>query len=216
MAEVLKVPKFSERKLKSTLKTLNSFLPYPEQITEVPRILANAGVRYVVIEGLPSSKIDGVCFWLNRYSPVIAMSLRYDRIDNFWFVLRHEIEHVLRGDARETNLVDVRIDTELEGERTWQSDDLPEQEALANQAASDFCVPNNELEDFIARIGPLYSKAKIVNFAKRINCHPGLVVGQLHNRRELPYSHLRKLLVKVQNFVLETTLVDGWGYMPQL
>jgi len=34
--------------------------------------------------------------WLDDKSPVIALSMRFDRIDNFWFVLRHELEHVLR------------------------------------------------------------------------------------------------------------------------
>ena len=52
-------------------------------------------------EALPSSKIDGVCLWLDQHSPVIGMSLRFDRIDNFWFVLGHEIEHALKG-ARES------------------------------------------------------------------------------------------------------------------
>jgi len=41
------------------------------------------------------------------------MSLRHDRIDNFWFVLRHEIEHVLRQHGRSAAM----LDTELEGER---------------------------------------------------------------------------------------------------
>lgn len=215
LAELLRVPKFTEKKLVSALRTLQTFLPNPEQIREVPRVLADAGVRYVIVEGLPGSKIDGVCFWLNHYSPVVAMSLRYDRIDNYWFVLRHELEHVLRGDAKGAEIANVKPDSDL-GEGGILPDDLPEEEMKANQAAGNFCVSGQELENFIARIGPLYSRSNVMAFASRIKVHPGLVVGQLHNREALPYTHLRKLLAKVQRFATETALSDGWGHMPQL
>ena len=41
------------------------------------------------------------------------MTLRFDRIDNFWFVLRHEMEHAIRLHG----LIAAMLDTELEGER---------------------------------------------------------------------------------------------------
>jgi HTH-type transcriptional regulator/antitoxin HigA len=42
-----------------------------------------------------------MCLWLNDgTSPVIGMSLRFDRIDNFWFVLRHELEHVIQDTVK--------------------------------------------------------------------------------------------------------------------
>jgi HTH-type transcriptional regulator/antitoxin HigA len=62
-----------------------------------------------MVEALPGSKIDGVCFWLNEVSPVVAVSSRFDRIDNFWFVLRNELEHV----DRRHGLSAVMLDTEL-------------------------------------------------------------------------------------------------------
>ncbi len=68
----------------------------------MPRILAECGVRLIIVEGLPNAKIDGVCFWLDKVSPVIGLSLRFDQIDNFWFVIRHEIEHVLNKDGQDT------------------------------------------------------------------------------------------------------------------
>ena len=66
----------------------------------MPRIVSECGIRLAIVECLPNAKIDGVCFWLNKYSPVIGLSMRFDQIDNFWFVLRHEIEHVLRRDCQ--------------------------------------------------------------------------------------------------------------------
>jgi HTH-type transcriptional regulator/antitoxin HigA len=56
--------------------------------------LASAGVRLVFVEHLTGTRIDGGAMWLNDI-PVIALSLRYDRIDWFWFTLMHELSHVL-------------------------------------------------------------------------------------------------------------------------
>ena len=111
-------------------------------------------MRFVIVESLTAAKIDGVCFWLDDRSPVIGMTMRHDRIDNFWFVLRHECEHVLRGDGR----VDVALDTELEKERAGTGSDLTEQERLANEAAADFCVPTKTLKQFIARKDPIFTE----------------------------------------------------------
>jgi HTH-type transcriptional regulator / antitoxin HigA len=81
---------YSERKLREALSKLEQLLLAAEEIRHVPKFLADAGVHFVIIEFLPGAKIDGATFWLGE-SPAIAMSLRYDRIDNFWFVLLHEM-----------------------------------------------------------------------------------------------------------------------------
>jgi PAS domain S-box-containing protein len=56
----------------------------------------------------PDAKIDGVCLWLGN-SPVIGMSLQYDRIDHFWFVLRHEGEHVLQKHGQDDPIIDIDV-----------------------------------------------------------------------------------------------------------
>ena len=177
----------------------------------MPRILAECGVRFVLIERLPHGNIDGVCCWLDTKSPVIGLSLRRDKIDTFWFVLRHEIEHVLRGDG----LDDWMIDWDLEGERAGTGDDLPEEERLANRAAAEFCVPGDRLGSFLARKQPFYYERDVVAFAKLLNRHPGLIVGQMQFRLK-NYSYLTKYLVKVRSIVLPGAIADGWGQTPSL
>jgi len=76
---------------------------------KVPRILAEHGIRFLIVESLPSAKIDGVCFWLNDVSPVVALSMRFDRIDNFWFVLRHELEHVVQRHGLSKMMLDANL-----------------------------------------------------------------------------------------------------------
>src|SRR6266851_942340 len=100
IARSITVTEYSGKRLKAALHHLRRLLNEPEDTRHVAHILAECGVRFVLVEPLPQGKIDGACFWLDPGSPVIGMSLRYDRIDNFWFVLRHEIEHVLRGHGK--------------------------------------------------------------------------------------------------------------------
>jgi HTH-type transcriptional regulator/antitoxin HigA len=153
----------------------------PQEIRQVPNILAQAGVRFVLVEFVPGAKIDGAAFWMGDV-PVIAMSLRFDRINNFWFVLRHECEHILQKDGQ------VTIDVELT-EKVQRRDTLPPEEIRANAAAGEFLVPSVVLEDFISRVRPLYSERRILAFARHHGVHPGLVVGQLQYKEEVPYTH---------------------------
>src|SRR5262249_26134983 len=149
---------------------------------------------------------DGATFWLDEDLPVIAMSLRFDRVNNFWFVLRHELEHVLNEDGQ---VIDIELTEHLQRKTA-----LPPEEMRANDAASEFLVPKSELDGFITRVRPLYSEQRILLFAKRIGVHPGLVVGQLQFRDEIPYTHFHKHLVKVRDIITQTAITDGWGTVP--
>src|SRR6185295_18518779 len=102
-------------KLRGTLGQLRSLITDPESTGDVAEILAGAGVRFVVVEWLPGMKVDGVCTWLDDESPVIGLSTLHDRLDNFWFTLRHEIEHILRGHGKDEGIID-----NLEGENASQ------------------------------------------------------------------------------------------------
>jgi HTH-type transcriptional regulator / antitoxin HigA len=198
---------YSEDKLKSAIGKLRELLIAPEEIRQVPTILADAGIRFVIVEFLPGAKIDGAAFWIDDV-PVIAMSLRFDRVNNFWFVLRHEMEHILRRDG---TVIDVELTENLE-----RKTPVSLQEDRANLEAGDFLIPRYELESFITRVRPLYSEQRILLFAKRIGVHPGLVVGQLQYRNEVPYTHFHKHLVKIREIVTQTALTDGWGTVPPI
>jgi HTH-type transcriptional regulator/antitoxin HigA len=208
LAEAAHSSPYSEANLRKALSKLRALLVAPEELRRVPTILAEAGVRFVIVEFLPGAKIDGAAFWLND-TPVIALSIRFDRVNNFWFVLRHEIEHILNRDGQ------VSIDVELT-ERLQNKGELPPEEVRANIAAAEFLIPKSELDSFIVRVRPLYSEQRILLFAKRIGVHPGIVVGQLQHRDEVPYTHFHKHLVKVRDIVTQTALTDGWGTVPRI
>jgi len=208
LAEAAHSSPYSEPNLRKALVRLRALLVAPEELRQLPTILAEAGVRFVIVEFLPGAKIDGAAFWLND-TPVIALSIRFDRVNNFWFVLRHEIEHILNRDGQ------VTIDVELT-ERLQSKGALPPEEILANAAAAEFLIPKSELDSFIIRVRPLYSEQRILLFAKRIGVHPGIVVGQLQHRDEIPYTHFHKHLVKIREIVTQTALTDGWGTVPRI
>ncbi len=174
----------------------------PEEIRHVPRLLEEAGVRFVVVEGLPGARIDGVCLWLDSSTPVIALSLRLDRIDNFWFVLRHECAHVLHGHGKAAAI----IDNDLASDRQ----DVSEEERIADTEAANFCVAHEKMHSFFLRKNPYFSDADVKAFSKINRVHPGLVVGQIHNLTK-QYKILRQHLVGVRNFVTSASMADGWG-----
>lgn len=211
IAREISVPQYSKAALRDALRTLEELLVAPEETRHVPRILAECGVRFLIVEKLPQADIDGVCCWLDERSPVIGISTRRDKIDNFWFVLRHEIEHVLQQHGRDEAIIDTR----LEGDRAGTGSSLPEEERVANAAASNFCAPTAKMDSFMARKRPFYYERDVVAFARLLHRHPGLIVGQMQFRLK-NYSYLTKHLVRTRHFILPGAIVDGWDQMPSI
>ncbi|HEV7589229.1 MAG TPA: transcriptional regulator [Longimicrobium sp.] len=195
---------YSEQGLRDSLPRLQELLADPEYVRQVPAELAKCGVRFVVVEPLPDCRVDGVCFWREKpVSPVIGMSLRFDRIDYFWFVLRHEIEHVLRGE--------VSVDADLDPDAAPSAAGTPTQERAANEAAADFCLPGDHLDHFTAHVHPVDSEQRMVAFARSVGVHPGIVVGEMQKRTG-GHQRLRRHLVKVRDILTESATTDGYGH----
>jgi len=209
IAPAVQAAKFSEKSFDNALVRLATLQANPEDIRHVPRVLAEGGVRLLVIESLPKGAIDGACFWLDGSSPVIAMSMRYDRIDHFWYILLHECGHIYNRDALND---DPLIDLDLVGDKAVPLSEKSENEKNADLFAVEHLVEKREMENFITRTRPLYSKQKIKNFAARIKVHPAIVLGQLQHRGEVEWNHSREMLVKVRDILTSSALTDGWGH----
>jgi HTH-type transcriptional regulator / antitoxin HigA len=202
LAHAVQVGSFSKDKVDAALYQLALLTHEPREVRHVPRILSEAGIRFVIVEPLPESKIDGASFWLASDAPVVALSLRFGRIDSFWFTLLHEIGHIVNGDQS----VD---DDLLEAARSDSG--RPERERLADQFASENLIPQKQIEGFIARVRPVYSTRRILGFAETVHVHPGIVVGQLQHRREISWANFRGMLVSVREWVTGSAMTDGWG-----
>jgi HTH-type transcriptional regulator/antitoxin HigA len=141
IAEAMTVPAYSEKRLREAIPTLADLLLAPEEVRHVPRILADCGVRSSSSSTCRRPR-STACASGSTASPRARhrMSLRRDKIDNFWFVLRHEIEHVLQKHGRDVAIIDADMaEPGAEGGLPdGASAAASEEERLANAAAAEF------------------------------------------------------------------------------
>lgn len=94
--------------------------------------LKQSGIHLIIEPHLPKTYLDGAVSICGDGKPVVALTLRHDRLDNFWFSLMHELAHIaLHLDGTETWYID---DLEAEGsDKIEQEADALAQEALIPQ-----------------------------------------------------------------------------------
>jgi HTH-type transcriptional regulator / antitoxin HigA len=202
LATSLRVKPYSESALRAQIPALERLMTEPEEIRHLPRILAECGVRLVIVEPIPGSEIQGVCFWINENkSPVIGLTLKGDQIDKFWFDFWHEIEHVLNGDGKEEIVID-----DFDESKPAAS----ESEANANRKAAEHCVPQARMRDFILRHTPMFSEKTMLGFSKLMKRHPGIVAGQIQ-RRTGRWDLFKKHQPRIRHIITQTALTDGYG-----
>ena len=206
LARIIDTPDYSKGRLIGELPRLRSHMREAGSVQFVPAILESCGVRLVIVESLKGAKICGATCWLSKDRPVIGLTTRYDRIDNFWFVLRHEIEHVLRGHGFEKPKFDGERELNIDG-------DIEEEELIANQASLEFGIPSDAFDKFINTYKSRVTRADIVEFAKEQKVHPGIVLGRVQNHLE-SWNRFNDLNEKIRRILLLNTVYDGWGVIP--
>ena len=141
-------------------------------------LLAKHGIALVVVQHLPKTYLDGAALCLGDGRPVIGLTLRYDRIDNFWFCLLHELAHVGRhidtdeGDAFVDDQTLRNVEGRQEDPREEQADDWAE-EAL---------VPSAIWEASAVREHP--TPAAVMNLARALQIHPAIIAGKIRYERK--------------------------------
>lgn len=177
------------------LTHLKKLLKLAENVSKTVDLLAEYGIRLVFVEKLKSSKIDGACFWLSDAEPVIAMSLRFDRIDNFWYVLRHELHHVSKNDGKTNvgNQVSMR------------------QEQDADEAYVRFIDPEQSIADYLRSNTASYDG--VAALSQRLGIHQGLVAGQIQHQTH-NYALFRTYLEPIRKYIISFGKnVDGWSHV---
>ena len=204
IAEGMECPAYSYDALNRALPKIRRHMQDKDDLVLIPQILLECGVRFVLVEALPGSKIDGVCVWLGD-QPAIGMTTRLSRMDNFCFVLRHECEHVLRGHGKTETFSPVdEFDYDLDEK------DLPPEEVVATEAAAEFLIPKKQLDSFIARKSPFISEADVIAFAARMEINPAIVVGQVQHKQKT-YAWLKKYQTSIREYLFDWDFIDGWG-----
>lgn len=136
---------------------------------------AALGVAVVLLQAPDGARVCGATRWLSKDKVLVQLSLRYKTDDQLWFTLFHELGHVLLHGKREQF-----IDFE-------KARDLSAQEQEANDFAARTLVAPDALVRFIAAAD--FRVATVKAFAQQQGVAPGIVVGQLQHRRELPFNH---------------------------
>lgn len=133
--------------------------------------LKKMGIITVVEAELPKTRLDGAAILLNARNPVIGLTLRLDRLDNFWFTLMHELAHIaLHFDNDE---IDVFYD-ELDEVKGLQ---LGSKETEADELASEALVASSKWEISPARIVP--SPMAAASLARDLDIHIAIVAGKI-------------------------------------
>ena len=145
IAKTMDCPAYSKRSLIEALPKIRAHMNDKDDLPSIPALLWDCGVRFVVVEPLDGTKIDGVCTWVDD-QPVIGVSTRLNRMDNLCFVIRHEIEHVIQEDGKQSSYSHVDV---FEPDRNL--DELSEEERRADNAAAEFLIPQDKLTSFMAR-----------------------------------------------------------------
>lgn len=192
--------RFTQSSLEKAISHLKTAMNQMRNISDVVSILDQAGIRLVLVE-CKNSKIDGVCTWLDKASPVIGLTLRFDRIDNFWFNLRHELAHVEQGYTAQSN-VDWDVGATIS--------DL---ETKANKVASQFCTPPELVDEFLSSYKNRVTDDTVREFANKHSLNPSVLAGQIRYTMK-KYNILTKLMAKYrEELLLAAPVKDGWGFV---
>ncbi|MEB3214634.1 MAG: HigA family addiction module antitoxin [Nostocales cyanobacterium 94392] len=190
LAQEQTIGNFDRIKLEKAIPEILACAEEVENIVLIPKLLADLGVHFVIVPHLSKTYLDGAAFYLDN-NPVIALTLRYDRIDSFWFTFMHELAHIVLG--HQGSYLD-NLDALEENE----------EETEANQKASKWLINFQSFNDFITNSKKLFSRKAIEQFARSQSRHPGIILGRLQYDKLVPYKNLRALLVKV------SPLLQNW------
>ena len=134
--------------------------------------LAEQGISLVVERHLPRTHLDGAALCLQDGRPVIGLTLRYDRIDSFWFSLMHELAHVgfhLDCDENEFFIDDLS----LTGGDQLEDD--------ADRMARGALIPPEMWEFSAVRDGA--TVLAVYALAQEAGVHPAVVAGRVRYER---------------------------------
>lgn len=136
--------------------------------------LEERGIALVIEPHLPLTRLDGAALLGRNGTPVIGLTIREDRLDNFWFTLMHELVHAwkhLDNDNRRA-IADENIE---------KSDQAEAPERDANERATEIFIPRSVWGQSEAFRKP---SAKAINaLAAELQISPAIVAGRVRRER---------------------------------
>lgn len=147
--------------------------------------LAERGIALVVEPHLPPTRLDGAAMLGRSGAPVIGLTLREDRLDNFWFTLMHELVHAWKH----LNSTHSRAIADENIEKANPKADPIEREA--NDLAAEILIPRADWRRSRAHLSP--TQQSILQFAREMQISPAIVAGKIRYERQ-NYALFSKLI----------------------
>ncbi|MER9243457.1 ImmA/IrrE family metallo-endopeptidase [Mesorhizobium sp. M0633] len=136
----------------------------PDWNDQIVTALHRIGIVLVILEHLPGTFLDGAALCRSDGVPVIALTIRYDRLDNFWFTLLHEFAHVA---------------CHLNPDRQVILDDLDVASSEAIEAEADSFARNALIPHAMwKRIHKDSTTEEVLEAAKKAGVHPAIAAGR--------------------------------------
>jgi len=136
------------------------------------------GIQLIHLPHLPRTYLDGAVLQLKDGTPVIGLTLRYDRLDNFWFCLCHELGHValhMQGPDKTGFIDDLSIEAR-------PSSKLSRQEKEADEWAQNSLIPPEVWSRSDVSMHPTISA--VTQLAHILEIHPAIVAGRVRRERQ--------------------------------
>jgi len=172
-----------EAMTESLMRSVISLSRLDDGPLQARRLLEHNGIAVVILAHLPGTHIDGLAMMRPDGHPVIALTLRHDRLDSFWFTLAHELAHVVlhlsKGD--DTVFLD---DLDIDRSKS-------KKETEADRFAAGLLIPEATWEQSGIIENPTASNARAL--AVRANVSPAIVAGRIRYKKE-NYTMLSSLL----------------------
>ena len=167
-----------QAELMNRVARLSPAIDGPRQAVD---FLAEKGIAVEIVRHLPRTHLDGAAMKSAAGHPVIGLTLRYDRIDNFWWVLMHELAHVVRHlpETDETFIDDLGLAS---------TDD---KETDADTFAYECLIPEAIWQDSGVLENP--SPMAVIALAQEVGIHPAIVAGRVR-RHERKYRLLSQFV----------------------
>ena len=159
------------------------------------------GVRFVCVPHLPQTFLDGAAFFHGKQA-VAAYTLRYDRVDNFWFVMAHELGHICKHLRDDTSQFLDSVDSD--GKVNVQEE---EADAFARE-----CLGMDAMRAFAAASRGRMSEERVRAYAEEACVHPGIVVGFLQHEKFLSPRKLNDYKVPISTTL--SSLNPSWIRQP--
>lgn len=133
--------------------------------------LEKHGIAVVIEPHLKGTLLDGAAMQDEDGTPIVGLTLRFDRLDNFWFTLLHEVAHIWKHVDREETFLD-NLDSSSEDRR----------EVEANRIAKEALIPRVAWKRSDAYLNP--SNLTIDMLSRELKIHPAIIAGRLRKERE--------------------------------